>query len=188
MPRRLIRKLTDRFQPAIDRVTGNPVVRRYAPALADPDLWHLNRRSTARAVAVGLFCGLIPGPLQAAAALAGCLIFRANLPLAVVTTFYTNPLTIVPLYLLAYEYGSLFFPDAARLGDGAAAFALPAGAGVGGTLRALIDWMLELGPPLAVGLVLLASTLAAVGWAAVRVGWRLHAIRAWRRRARRPPA
>ncbi len=188
MPRHLIRKLTDRFQPAIDRVTGNAAVRRYAPALAEPNLWHLNRRSTARAVAVGLFCGLIPGPLQAVAALVGSLVFRANLPLAIVTTFYTNPLTIVPLYLLAYEYGSLFFPDAARLGDGAAAFALPAGAGVGGTLRALTGWAFELGPPLAVGLVLLASTLAAVGWAAVRVGWRLHAIRAWRRRARRPTA
>jgi hypothetical protein len=61
MPRHLIRQFTARLQPAVDRVTSNPTVRRFAPAIADPDLWHLNRRSTARAVAIGLFCGLIPG-------------------------------------------------------------------------------------------------------------------------------
>ena len=65
MLRRYFARWTDRLSPAIDRITANPTVQRYFPALADPDLWHLNRRSAARAVAVGLFCGLIPGPLQA---------------------------------------------------------------------------------------------------------------------------
>ena len=72
----------------------------------------MNRRSAARAVAIGLFCGLIPGPLQALAAVVACLVIRANFPIAVVTTFYTNPFTIVPLYVIAYEYGRLFFPNA----------------------------------------------------------------------------
>jgi uncharacterized protein (DUF2062 family) len=44
--------------------------------------------------------------------------------------------------------------------------------------------MVALGKPLAAGLVLLAVTLAAVGWIAVRVGWRCHVVHAWRRRAR----
>ena len=64
MPRRYLRALTARWQPAVDRFTQHPTIRRFAPRLADPDLWHLNRKSTARAVAIGLFCGLIPGPLQ----------------------------------------------------------------------------------------------------------------------------
>ena len=135
MPRHLFRRMTGRLQPAIDRITSHPWVLRYLPAVADPDLWHLNRRSAARAVAVGLFCGLIPGPLQALAAILCCLVVRANFPVAVVTTFYTNPLTIVPLYVLAYEYGNLFLPggpmpraptatalrDARRIRAGAAA-------------------------------------------------------------------
>jgi uncharacterized protein (DUF2062 family) len=40
-----------------------------------------------------------------------------------------------------------------------------------------------MGPSLAVGLPLLAATLGAAGFATVRVAWRWHAVRAWRRRA-----
>jgi uncharacterized protein (DUF2062 family) len=181
MPRHLIRKLTDRLRPAVDRITHGPAVQRFAPALADPDLWHLNRRSTARAVAIGLFCGLIPGPLQVLGAIALCLWIRATFPLAVITTFYTNPLTIVPLYLVAYEYGRLLFPDARAVPP---AFHPPADAGLAGYLPSLVDWMTALGKPLAAGLVLLAVTLAVLGWIAVRVGWRCHVVHSWRRRAR----
>jgi uncharacterized protein (DUF2062 family) len=47
-----------------------------------------------------------------------------------------------------------------------------------------IGWMGELGKPLAIGLVLLALTLAAIGWITVRLSWRWHAVWAWRRRQR----
>lgn len=180
MPRRLFSALTSRVQPAIDRIKSHPAVLRYLPAIADPDLWHLNRRSAARAVAVGLFCGLIPGPLQAAGSIILCLVLRANVPVAVVTTFYTNPFTIVPLYVVAYEYGRLFFPDAAPSG----AWTLPPSAGLSEWIPAFLHWAAELGKPLAVGLVLLATTLAALGWATVHVVWRWIAVLAWRRRAR----
>jgi uncharacterized protein (DUF2062 family) len=180
MPRQLLRQWTRRFQPVIDRLTSNPTIRRYVPALASPSLWHLNRRSTARAVAIGLFCGLIPGPLQMVGAVALCLVFRSNFPLSVITTLYTNPFTIVPLYLVAYEYGRLLFPDAGP----AAAFAPPPGGGFADMLPALGAWIVALGKPLAVGLVLLATTLSALGWAVVRVAWRFHVVHAWRRRAR----
>ena len=180
MPRRLFLRLTAGVRPAIDAITAHPLVRRHFPALADPDVWHLNRRSAARAVAVGLFCGLIPGPLQAASAIAGSLAVRANFPLAVATTFYTNPLTIVPLYVVAYEYGRLFFPGAPP----AVVATLPWSEGASQWLAALLAWMAELGKPLAVGLVLLAVTLAAIGWGGVRLAWRWHTVRAWRRRAR----
>src|SRR6266545_3644379 len=180
MPRRLIRRLTGRFAPAIDRVTRHPAMRRFAPALAEPDLWHLNRRSTARAVAVGLFCGLIPGPFQAAAAAGACVAWRANFPLAVITTFYTNPVTIVPLYLVAYRYGALFVPGA---DVHAAIHPPPPFGGVTAYLRALYDWAVGLGAPLAVGLPLLAFTLAVLGYFAVRIAWRSHVVHAWRRRA-----
>jgi uncharacterized protein (DUF2062 family) len=184
MPRALIRQWTRRFQPVVDRITSNPAIRRYAPALASPGLWHLNRRSTARAVAIGLFCGLIPGPLQMICAGALCLVWRANFPLSVITTLYTNPFTIVPLYLVAYELGRLFFPSTGP----PAAFVMPPDAGILGMLPSLWDWMVRLGKPLAAGLVLLATTLAALGYAAVRIAWRIHVVRAWRRRARRRAA
>lgn len=180
MPRRLIRSLTARWQPAVDRFTRHPAVQRFAPALADPDLWHLNRKSTARAVAVGLFCGLIPGPLQMLGAAGLAIVVRANFPLAVITTLYTNPFTIVPLYLLAYEIGRVFIPGA----NGGAGFVAPSGTGPVEYFSELLAWTARLGKPLALGLVILATTLACIGWAAVRIGWRIHAVIAWRRRQR----
>ncbi len=172
--------MTHRLQPAVDRITSHPWVQRYLPSLADPDLWHVNRRSAARAVAVGLFCGLIPGPLQAVAAILLCLVVRANFPIAVITTFYTNPFTIVPLYVVAYEYGSLFVRGATPVTE----LALPPATGFMDYAPALVHWMAALGKPLALGLVLLALTLAATGWIVVRLTWRCHAVWAWRRRTR----
>jgi uncharacterized protein (DUF2062 family) len=180
MPRLYLRQLTQRLQPAIDNVTAHPFVARWLPALRDPDLWHINRRSAARAVAIGLFCGLIPGPFQVLGSILMCLWIRANFPIAIVTTFYTNPLTIVPLYVVAYEMGKLFFPDAPAMPR----IDVPEAMSPGDFVPALWDWMKQLGKPLAIGLPMLAASLAFLGWAFVRLGWRLHAMWAWRRRAR----
>ena len=35
---------------------------------------------------------------------------RKNMPVALIVTLYTNPLTIVPLYVLAYGYGRCCCP------------------------------------------------------------------------------
>ena len=40
------------------------LLRMFGARVWHPALWHLNRRSVAGGVAAGLFCGLIPGPLQ----------------------------------------------------------------------------------------------------------------------------
>ena len=180
MPRKLLRRWMERLKPSIERMTRHPWVVAHVPALSDPDLWHLNRRSTERAVAVGLLCGLVPGPLQVAGAIGLCLWWRANFPLAALTTLYTNPFTIVPLYVLAYEYGRLFFPDAPH----AVAAMPPAFSGFATYLPAMYAWMKELGKPLALGIVMLAVTLATVGFFTVRVAWRWHVVASWRRRTR----
>jgi uncharacterized protein len=58
-------------------------------------------------------------------------------------------------------------------------------ANVGEWLHALADWALALGRPLAVGLLMLALGLAALGWSAVQILWRAWVIVQWRRRRRR---
>lgn len=184
MARHPLKRLTRRLEPFVAEITGHRWVQTYAPRLADPDLWHLNRRSSARAVAVGLFSGLIPGPLQVFTAVLLSIGVRANFPLAAITTLYTNPFTIVPLYLVAYQYGTLFV---AGTGDGVP-LAPPDFALSTAYLRAVAEWMGELGKPLAIGVLMLALTLALVGWIVVRVGWRCHAVWAWRRRAQRRAA
>jgi len=180
MSRRLLRRLTRRLEPTVDRITEHPWIRRYAPRLADPDLWHLNRRSSARAVAIGLFSGLVPGPFQVLSAVGLSILWRAHFPLAAITTLYTNPFTIVPLYIIAYQYGGLFLTGE----PGVSALNPPPFSWSADYMGAVVAWMGELGRPLALGIVLLALTLAMIGFVAVRLGWRCHTVWAWRRRAR----
>lgn len=178
--RRHIRKLL----PDHDAIRGNRWLAPFEDTLLHPRLWHLNRHSAAGAVATGMFCGLIPGPLQMLGAAICAVLFRVNLPLAMFTTLYTNPFTIVPLYIVAYAIGRYVLPG--EYGQ----FIAPPEWEHGSLLdwaRALVDWMLGLGAPLAVGLVLLALGLAAAGYVAVRIAWRIYLVRAWRRRRRRMP-
>ncbi|MFT3757950.1 DUF2062 domain-containing protein [Thauera sp.] len=174
-----MRKRLKSFLPDHESIRQNRWLRPFSSTLLHPRLWHLNRHSAAGAVAVGLFCGLIPGPLQMLGAAVMCVAFRVNLPLALLTTLYTNPLTIVPLYVLAYGFGSMV------MGLDGAGFTAPPeldGMSISPWIPALIDWMAGLGKPLALGLVMLAATLSISGYLAVRWGWRIWLIRQWRRR------
>jgi hypothetical protein len=178
-----MRKTLKRFLPNHESVHTNRWLRPFANTLLHPRLWHLNRHSAAGGIALGLFCGLIPGPLQMPAAAAGCVLFKVNLPLAVLTTLYSNPLTIVPLYLLAYEVGTRV------LGVGGEHFMQPPALGdlnLAAWFTALADWMVGLGKPLALGLIVLAATFSLVGYIGVKAAWRIWLIRTWNgRQARR---
>lgn len=175
-----MRKHLRRILPDHTAVHGNRWLAPFANTLLHPRLWHLNRHSAAGAVAAGLFCGLIPGPFQMLGAAACCLVFRVNLPLALLTTLYTNPLTIVPLYVAAFTVGRF------ALG-GRGDFSSPPTYDFQdplGWLRAMLDWTQGLGAPLALGLFLLAGGLAIVGYFSVKALWRWHLIRTWRHRSR----
>jgi uncharacterized protein len=174
MPRKFLRK----HLPEPEAILAKPWAAPFRPWLGHPNLWHLNRRSVPGAVAIGLFCGLIPGPVQMLGALLMAIPLRKNVPLAMVVTIYTNPLTIVPLYLIAYAYGALLLGH-----EGAAAHITPYD--WDWTLHGIWQWMLSLGKPLGVGLVALAVTLAVAGHFLTDLAWRLYVRRAWRRRAAR---
>ena len=181
MPRKYFRKV----MPSVDKVREVKALGLFGDALFHPALWHLNRRSAAGGVAVGLFCGLIPGPLQMLGAAIVCLVARVNLPVAIVTTLYTNPFTIVPLYLLAYEIGA--FVLGASGGKPAAPPPDWDWRAMVASANAVGEWMLGLGAPLALGVFLLACILAAIGYFVVRIAWSVYLRMAWRqRRLRRP--
>jgi uncharacterized protein len=178
VPRRFFRK----YLPDAETVRSHRLMRALG-WLHHPNLWHLNRRSVSRAVGIGLFAGLIPGPLQMLGAILLAVPLRANVLVAMATTLYTNPLTIVPLYLLAFAYGKLILQaehvavNIQPLDTDWFNFSL--------SMRELLDWCLAMGKPLALGLVALALTLGIVGAVATRLAWRWYVIAAWQRRRRR---
>ncbi len=186
-----MKKIFRKYIPDTASLRRNRWLAPFAGTLGHPRLWHLNRHSCAGGVAVGLFAGLIPGPLQILGAVLLSMLLRVNLPLAMAVTFYSNPLTIVPLYALAWGYGRLVMPLLGMTMPSGASFRpphLPDGAGLSGWIQASIDWALALGEPLMIGLPLLAFTLAGIGYVSVLGAWRLHLVRAWRRRAIRADA
>jgi uncharacterized protein len=176
------RKHFRKFLPSHESILRNRTIGFLGSVLRHHNLWHLNRRSVAGGVAVGMFCGLVPGPLQMLAAALCAVLLRVNLPVAVVCTWYTNPFTIVPLYYLAYKLGQYV------TGGGASSVAAPeldvGFSNLGDWVRTLLEWMAAMGKPFLLGLLLLAAILAVTGYFAVLGAWRLSVIAAWRKRAR----
>ena len=176
MPRRWLKRVL----PDVERYRDTRVAKLLGPRLFHPALWHLNRRSVAGAVAIGMFCGLIPGPLQMLGAGIGAVWFKRNLPVSLITTLYTNPVTIVPLYVLAFQIGALVL-GAHHVMPPAPVFA---GVAPAQWMAMLGDWTLALGKPLLIGVPLLAMSLAAVGYWVVHLGWGLYLRQVLRRRRR----
>jgi len=178
MPRKHFR----RFLPSHESIKQNRYIGFFGSALHHHNLWHLNRRSVAGGVAVGLFCGLIPGPLQMLSAAVMAIALRVNLPVAVLGTWYTNPVTIVPLYYVAYKLGMYLTGHTPR------SLAVPAldlnFSNVGDWIPMLMAWIGTMGKPFLFGLLLLAAILAVCGYLGVLLAWRIYVNLAWRRRLR----
>ncbi len=163
-----------------EAIRKNRWIRPFGSWLHHPNLWHLNRRSVAGGVAAGVFCSLIPGPLQMIGAAMVSVLFRVNLPVAMFTTLYTNPFTFLPLYLVAYNLGE--FVTGRQNGATFSHLAIPE-MNWNNWYAILPEWLLTLGEPFAIGLPLLASLLAVMGYFATRVLWYLMVKSEWKKRA-----
>lgn len=174
-----MRKFFRERLPGRDGVLQNRWLKPVRHWLQHPNLWHLNRHSVAGGVALGLFCGLIPGPFQMPTAALLAMWLRVNLPVALAATLYTNPFTIVPLYLLAHRIGLLVSGTSAQgpVAD------FPELSWQDG-FELMWQWLLTLGEPLLIGLPILAAGLAVTGYFAVRFAWRLAVQWKWHQRAK----
>lgn len=169
--RRWLRRLEPRVLSELDR----PALAWAKPWLDRHELFSFTRRPLARGLAIGLLCGLIPGPLQVATTIMLCSVLRANVVFGVATTFYTNPLTIVPLYALAFQIGGALLPGEQSMP------VFDRTAAAEGWLLALGDWVSGLGWPLLVGLPVMGCWFAVSGYL-LFTWWWLRPVRARLRR------
>lgn len=172
--RRWLRGLEPRFRGWV----GSGWMARLQPWLERRELFRFQRQPLARGVAAGMFCGLIPGPLQLPGTLLACAWLRGNIVAGGVATFYTNPLTIVPLYALAFYLGALVLPGEQTLP--AWGHLVPGS----GFTQALAAWVQALGWPLLVGLPVLGLLLAVLGYALMQLLWlapAMQRVRRWQR-------
>ncbi len=179
MPRKYFRK----YLPDHASVRDHRHLRWARPFLKHPNLWHLNRHSVAGGVAAGLFGGLVPGPFQMLMAALLAILFRVNLPVAAVTTLYTNPVTWGPLILAAYTIGHWVMG-----GNGARITAFHFdwhSQPWSDFLPQFWHWFSGLGEAYLLGSLILANLLAILGYFGVQLVWRLYILAYLRRRRRR---
>ncbi len=66
----------------------------------------INRRSVTKGVAVGLFWGFIPMPMQMLAVVATTPFIKFNVPIAISMVWLSNPFTMPPMYYMEYLTGN----------------------------------------------------------------------------------
>ena len=172
--------------PKPESITDNKYLRFLTPWLGHPRLWHMHRRGVALGIAIGLITGLIPGPFQMLAALLIAIPLRANILAAMFATLYTNPLTFVPLYLLAYQVGALVTGDCGSM-------AAPpefewSVSGIWHLLPQMFHWFVSLGNTLLIGLAIQAIATAIIGYFATLIIWRCAISKMWKNRQQRHSA
>lgn len=168
MPREFLR----RIMPNPDTIKDNKSLRFLGSLIHDANLWHLNRHSVSRAVAVGLFWAVIPMPMQMLAAALLAILVRANLPLSITLVWITNPITMPPIFYSTYKFGAwMLNTPTVSLPD-----------------KVTLRWILEITTvhwqPLYLGSLVAGMILAVIGYTTTMLYWRWWVARNWKRRQR----
>jgi uncharacterized protein len=166
-----------KYLPSAEAVRANAALRWMGPILNRPWLWKANRHTIASGAAIGLFFGVATPIAQIPLAALAAIFMRANLPVAVLCTLISNPLTFVPILVLAYTVGT-------------SVLGVPADASTQ-AWATFDDWMQNAGDiasPLIAGMLILASVGALVAYSTVHLAWRINSYIVLRRRRRALPA
>lgn len=165
-----------RHIPTRESIHRYRLLRPFQRQLSQPALWRLTHRSVPRAVALGLFVGVIIPFLHTIIAAIFAIPARANVAVAAASTLVVNPLTIPPMYYAAYRIGSWELHHDARLVDPATA------EHVSGELARFLFWIHEASGPIALGVLTIATAAAVLGYAASALAWRSWLGSKWRQR------
>lgn len=146
------------------------MLKHFGRLIHDPCLWHLNRRSAAGGLGIGLFFAFWPVPFQMWLSAAASVPLRVNLPLSIASVWVTNPLTMPPVFYFAYLLGSMI------LGTEMTQF----------EFELSWEWVLAssqtIGPAFLLGCSILSVLAGLIGYFGLDWFWRYSVARAWRNR------
>ncbi|MFM1880505.1 MAG: hypothetical protein RLZZ344_739 [Pseudomonadota bacterium] len=179
-----MKKYFSKWLPAPETIHSSRLLKWMGPILHQPWLWQFNRKTVPKSVAIGVFWGFIIPVFQSVGAVFTAVYFRGNIPVAVLSTLVTNPFTYAPIYILAYQVGTLVLGQPV---DPASMAALD-----GGMLpiepEHISQWhkVADIGKPWFLGLTIFA-VVGAAGSYLVTIGlWRIAVISRLRRKRHRP--
>ncbi|MFV2057538.1 MAG: DUF2062 domain-containing protein [Thiohalomonadales bacterium] len=169
MPRRIIKK----YLPDPHAIRNHKHLRMLGPLLQDPNLLHLNCRSVSGAVSVGLFLAWIPVPFQMLLAAGASLLVRVNMPIAVAMVWFSNPITMPPLFYFAYRLGAWILTQPT----------------MDFTFELSFEWLSKsmhmIWQPFLLGCLVLAVFSSLIGGLSVRYFWRWKVGQSWKQRKMR---
>ncbi len=170
-PTTTVKRWLKGIMPKPREILDSKYLRVFGTLLQDPNLWHLNRRSASGAFAVGLFIMYLPPLGQMFLAAAAAIKLRVNLPIAVSLVWVSNPITIPPMFYLAYVIGAALLGRQIRTFEPAF----------------WLDWHNWLGvvEPVLLGSLICATFCSVAGYLTIQILWRWSLIRQIQRRRAR---
>jgi uncharacterized protein (DUF2062 family) len=163
----------------VSRLRRGQLLRPLRHRLRNEGLWSFDHHSVAKGAAVGVFFAILFPVAHILFAILVAIAVRANVVVASLATFISNPFTIPIIYYSAYRIGALLIrhdaPDPPVTELESAQEAAQAGLLVREWLPALLDWMSSVGAPTAVGIVALACVAALTVYALVFAVWGTYA-------------
>ncbi len=168
-----LRNLFKRYLPHKDHIQKHGGLHLFSDYLHDPNIWHVHRRSSAGGAAIGMFCAFIPLPVQTIVAAALAILFRMNLPIAVVFSLFSNPLTIPPLYFFSYQIGSKIL----GLQEKNIEFAF--------SWNWFSNTLVHIWEPLLLGCFILGTISSILTYFIIRLIWRIIAVAKWEKRRKK---
>jgi len=166
------RNLFKRYIPHKESIASNSIIRLFDEYLHDPNIWHIHRRSSAGGAAIGVFCAFIPIPIQTLSAAALAILFRMNLPIAILFSFLANPITVPFIFFYSYKLGSILF----GLEENQITNIIPEN-------TTIIEWFntifLNIWEPLLIGCLILGLISSFITYFLIRLIWRIGAVVKW---------
>ena len=154
---------------------------RYVPRSAlRSELWRFTRRSVPRAVALGIIVGVLLPFAQIVFAAVLSLPVRANVPLAALTTFITNPLTTPLIWAFSYQVGRWMLHIDALMPEGPIETLWRVT-----DVWSLLHWISDEGKILIIGLLVVSVVAAAIGYLLAGFSWKLIILRKRKHRTTR---
>lgn len=175
-----VKNWVDRSMPTQEGLRENRLLRPFADRILRSELWRFTQRSVPRGVALGMLAGfLIPvGQIFVAAFLA--LPVRANVPIATLVTFITNPFTYPFWVVAANRLGSLILRVDALTPTRAL------NEGLASPAWLWWSWFVREAGVTAFGFAVIGILSAAIGYLVAAFGWRWWVAHKWSvRRAER---
>ncbi len=163
----MIKNVIKRLFPKLDAVKEEKILKIFGPAVLQPNLWHINKKSVSRGFAIGAFCAFLPIPGQMIIAAFLSITFAANLPISVILTWISNPFTYTPIFYFAYKIGKII---------------INADINVDEKEIDILSNIKDIWEPLLLGSIILAIIGSIISYILIRVYWRYYVIKVWSKR------